>query len=641
MWSAASRRVITTLPNSVSPVSLRPLEAWAHRSLWGCAAILFSAFLLSLHYQPAGWAPQALAVSLVLLAAVRPFDAALVLAALSPLATVVFVLIRAEPIDLPFERAMVLACLSGWSARRALEARPLAVSTWLQWSAALLVLAACTSAVVGAARTVTEQPDVPRLELLAALLVRDFLTMRVNDVTAAMRFVEGALIVLLVADLCAAVPERRGRVLTMMVIGAAAAASLNVLRIVMVSVSREQSWTVFLEYIRTLRVNIHFADINAAGSYFALMLFLAVGLAYRSRPAAAASTLLITAGLWIAGSRTALVAAFATATFAAISGQWVARRRLAILAVLALLAVGGFAAWKWYPEGRNASSDAALNARIELAQAGLKLAREQPVFGIGFGRFYAESERYADQRENAHNNYIQILAESGVTGLLLFLAVIVFAMRQSWRCANPPSRALLFGIGAFLITCLGGHPLLIGGAAYPFWMALGLAAAPSARQEAVPRAVRAVAAAAAIAFVVTLPFRAAAAVREADVEHASSGFSKWQRAEDGSRYRWAGGRSTFFITSSARAVRIPLRRGPDAPPSIEVRIFLDGREADRALLNEGEDWRLVRLAFMRQVEARFARIDLQVVTPRTLSPLQTGATETSGVLMVGRPVIEE
>jgi hypothetical protein len=202
------------------------------------------------------------------------------------------------------------------------------------------------------------------------------------------------------------------------------------------------------------------------------------------------------------------------------------------------------------------------------------------------------------------------------------------------------SRCLVVGICAFLITCLASHPLLIAAAAYPFWMALGLASVPPDWHEILPRGVRILAICLMLVFAATLPFRITAARRNADIEHASSGFSKWQRAEDGSRYRWAGARSTFFIASSARAVRIPLRRGPDAPPSIEVRIFLDGREADRALLNEGDDWRLVRLVLARQVEARFARIDLEVVTPRTLSRLETAAT-TSGVLMVGRPVIEE
>ena len=613
---------------------------WARRTLWASAAALFAALLLSLYYQPVGWAPAALAASLALLAVFRPFDALLVLAALGPLATVIFVLARTASIGVSFERAMVLACLCGWSLRRAFEPRQLAVSPWLRWSAALLVACAVASAAVGAARIAAEQPGVPLPELLHSLLVRDFLV-NSNDLSAAMRFVEGPLLLLIIADLCAAVSERRGQVLAMMVAGAAAAAMLNFLRIVTVSVARPEPWIAFREYIVALRVNVHYADWNAAGSYFAMMLFLAAGVARRSRTVALGSGLLILVGLWVAGSRTALVAVFVMAALAGVSKQRVLPRRVAILAGLGLLAVAAFAGWKWYPQGRNATSSMALNFRIERTIAGLKLFRDQPVFGIGFGRFYMESQRYATQPENAHNNYIQILAESGATGLVSFLAVVAFALRQSWLHPNPVSSALLFGIGTFLITCLGGHPLLIGGVAYPFWMALGLAAAPSPPGDTVPRWARIAAVCVAIVITLALPFRMVAAVRNADVEHASSGFSKWQRAADGSRYRWAGARSTFFIASSSRAVRIPLRRGPDAPPSVEVRVFLDGREADRVLLHEGEDWRLVRLVLARKAEARFTRIDLEAATPQTLSPVQRPATETSGVLMVGRPVIEE
>ena len=617
-----------------------PLNAWAHRGLWGCAAVVLGGLLLSLYYQPVGWAPIAVAASLAVLAASRPFDALLVLAALGPLATVLFVLTRVGSIGLHFEQAMTLACLAGGSARRALEPRRLAVSPWLQWSAALLITSAVTSAVVGGARIAAEQPGVSLPELLHSLLVRDFLISS-NDLTAAMLFVKGLLLVLIVADLCAAAPEKRARALVMMVLGAAAAALLNVLRIVTFAVSREEPWTALLANMLALRVNIHHGDLNAAGSYFSMMIFLAAGLAVRSPLVGVPSALLLVAGLWVSGSRTALAATLGTAALAALLGLRVARRRLATAIVLALLALGAFAVWKWYPEGRNAASGIALKYRIEGAETGVKLLREQPMFGVGIGRFYSQSARYWSVPENAHNNFIQILAESGVTGLLLFLAVIVFAVRKSWRDHDPLLRGLLVGIGAFLITCLAGHPMLTAPAAYPFWMALGLASVSSGPPGTLPRGIRMLAVGLLIVFTATLPFRMAAAGRNADVEHASSGFSKWQRAPDGSRYRWAGGHAIFFIPSSARAVRIPLRRGPDAPPSIEVRVFLDGREADRALLHEGEDSRIVRLVLARKAEARFARIDLEAVLPRTLSRLQKPATETSGVLMVGRPVIEQ
>jgi hypothetical protein len=138
----------------------------------------------------------------------------------------------------------------------------------------------------------------------------------------------------------------------------------------------------------------------------------------------------------------------------------------------------------------------------------------------------------------------------------------------------------------------------------------------------------------------TLPFRIAAAVREANVEHASVGFSLWQHGPDGSRYRWAGGRSSFFVAASARAIRIPLRRGPLAPATLEVRIFLDGVEADRVVLRQDDESRTVRLVFARHVAARFSRIDLECSVPGAMQPVDVQPTQSAGVLMVGRPIEE-
>ena len=135
------------------------------------------------------------------------------------------------------------------------------------------------------------------------------------------------------------------------------------------------------------------------------------------------------------------------------------------------------------------------------------------------------------------------------------------------------------------------------------------------------------------------PFRMVAAVRHADVEHTSTGFSPWQRDANGLPYRWAGSRASFFVPSSARAVRIPLRRGPSAPPAVEVRIFLDGVEADRVVLSEDADARTVRLILARRANTPFVRIDLASTAPAS-PPLNVEPTSSGGVLMVARPVIE-
>jgi hypothetical protein len=101
-------------------------------------------------------------------------------------------------------------------------------------------------------------------------------------------------------------------------------------------------------------------------------------------------------------------------------------------------------------------------------------------------------------------------------------------MRVLWRSATPLAGAsvgLFAGLVAFLLSCLGGHPLMVPEASYPFWMALGLAAAPRAEEVEEPqiaaRALRIWAAAALLLFALTLPYRIAESARTADMSNAS------------------------------------------------------------------------------------------------------------------------
>ncbi len=110
-----------------------------------------------------------------------------------------------------------------------------------------------------------------------------------------------------------------------------------------------------------------------------------------------------------------------------------------------------------------------------MGKIALNVTLEHPVFGAGLGRFWELSNVYMN---NAHNNFLQISAELGIPAVLLFVLVGGLAVRASWRDTERwgPARGLSMGLAVFLLTCMAGHPLLISGAAYPFWMALGFAA---------------------------------------------------------------------------------------------------------------------------------------------------------------------
>ena len=607
------------------------------RAAWMLAAFIAGVCFLSIYHQPVGWGPPLVVTALAVGAASRPYDALLVLAGLGPLAATIFALTRTGSVSLNFAEALTLAFLAGCAARRVVQPRSFAVSAPVRWSAMILLTLALASGIVNAVIILIESPDSSISELVRTYVTSDYLV-NSNTLTSTMLFMEGLLLLLIVADMCAGERSRRDGILRMMVIGASGAALFNVIRILISALPHEDSWRTFLTYLTTLRVNAHFADLNAAGSYFAMMMLVALGFAPRARVPAMLASIVLATALWLAGSRTALAAALAVFALGGILAMRLrGNRKTLAIALIALVAVVAVAGWQWYPQGRNLRGSDALSYRIEKGKAAVDLTIAHPFFGVGLGRFYALS----GQLENAHNNFLQIGAELGVPALMLFVASVWFTLRTAWRGAGPPGPAwgLTAGLLAFLITCLAGHPLLVAGAAYPFWIALGVAASAGVAAES-RRTGRLATIVVVLIIAATLPFRIAAAVREANVEHASVGLSQWHRLPDGSRYRWAGGRSSFFVAASARAIRIPLRRGPLAPETVEVRIFLDGVEADRVVLRQDDESRIVRLVLARHVAARFSRIDLECSVPGATQRLDVQPTQSAGVLIVGRPIEE-
>ena len=615
----------------------------AARAAWILATLLATALLLSIFYQPVGWGPRLCAGALALVTAWSPFNGLLILAGLGPFAATILVLTRTGSASVNFAEALVLAFLLGAAVRRA--AFPIAIKVPAQFGAATAVLLALSAAslITNAAVLHVERADLSASTQLQTLVIHDYL-IGAKTLTASMLFLEGLALMALTADAGGLDGGRTVRVLRMLMFSASAAALLNLLRVINSALSQPHPLAAFLVQFATVRTNMHFPDLNAAGSYFVLMLFIAAGFLRSSPIQSAAACALITAGVWIAGSRTALAAALGVGTAGlfvrpGIRPSGISRRNLllssGLVVVLIMLAV---MTWKWYPQGRNLDSAGALAYRIATGRAAIALIAAHPFAGIGPGNFYDQS----GLANNAHNNYLQIAAELGLPALALFLFICVTAFRSAWASAQQswPAWGLCLGLGAYLVTCLAGHPLLVAGAAYPFWIALGLAASFGVPVSAGGGATKRFAIAAIVIVAATLPIRVVSAVRAADVEHLSVGLSKWQQQPDGSRYRWAGGHATFYVSPAARSIRIPLRTGPKAPATVEVRIYLDGVEANRVILRSDEGEKMVRLNLFRRAKTRFARIDLELRVPGESRALDVQASDTGGILMVGRPVPE-
>jgi O-antigen ligase len=80
-----------------------------------------------------------------------------------------------------------------------------------------------------------------------------------------------------------------------------------------------------------------------------------------------------------------------------------------------------------------------IGLRYALWQAGWRMWLEQPIRGVGIGQYIEQLAHYGGDllptyhlRLGAHNMYIQVLAETGLVGLILFLSIFVVAVRSLW-----------------------------------------------------------------------------------------------------------------------------------------------------------------------------------------------------------------
>src|SRR5205807_1520845 len=88
--------------------------------------------------------------------------------------------------------------------------------------------------------------------------------------------------------------------------------------------------------------------------------------------------------------------------------------------------------------------------------AGLEVAREHPLVGVGAGAFQAAVEPTIHEEMVAHNVLLSVLVEDGLVGLLLFVAMIT-AVLGPLRHLPPVQRR--FSIVLLLALALGSMSL--------------------------------------------------------------------------------------------------------------------------------------------------------------------------------------
>ncbi len=198
------------------------------------------------------------------------------------------------------------------------------------------------------------------------------------------------------------------------------------------------------------------------------MLVLAVLLAYLlvGRPCprwAWAAAAAITLSLLLAFTRGVWLGCLAAAVYL----LWQVKRRW-VWAVPAALVLAYFISPAWVQARirslADTRTDSSNQARVMMAQTGLNMIRQHPLFGVGPNgvSHYFDEYRPAGDKPQAwyghlHSNYLQIAAERGLPALVFFLWMLLAALRDQGRLAAriaPEYRYIPLGISAAIVAVL-------------------------------------------------------------------------------------------------------------------------------------------------------------------------------------------
>jgi len=167
-----------------------------------------------------------------------------------------------------------------------------------------------------------------------------------------------------------------------------------------------------------------------------------------ARIALIATAVLVTFGFFATQSRGGLVGLGAAALLALIITP---RYRVRILVLIAVVGVGlaVFLSSNEAALQRLTDAEGAGNEREDIWTVAWQIFLDHPVLGSGLQSFQTVSPRYvldsgplanvrliAESPHLVHNIYLELLAETGIVGLALFVFVVVACLRASWLAAR-------------------------------------------------------------------------------------------------------------------------------------------------------------------------------------------------------------
>lgn len=209
------------------------------------------------------------------------------------------------------------------------------------------------------------------------------------------------------------------------------------------------------EVIESTRATGTIGDPNELAAAMLVGLSLGAGLALaragstRVRLLGLISIPVCAAAIFLSASRGGLVSLAAVLLIASVTaGRW----RGAVVIMLIAVAVGGvlyFTQFAPPPARERILSANTGSGRTELWDVGLRMFRSHPFGGVGIGNYQAVSPEYVLRpgslpnanlifvaHKVAHNSYLEVLADSGIVGLVLLFAIIATSLSCMMKAAR-------------------------------------------------------------------------------------------------------------------------------------------------------------------------------------------------------------
>jgi O-antigen ligase len=184
------------------------------------------------------------------------------------------------------------------------------------------------------------------------------------------------------------------------------------------------------------------ASVLVGGTILAAALAVTLKGAPLLRVLSGGASVLCAAGIFLSLSRGGLVAlAFSLVAAVVVAGR---RWRLQALGLAVAVGVGAFVYFGFYADQTAASRVTSFGngtGRTDIWTVGWRMVQAHPVRGVGVGNYKTSSIHYllqpgaierdefiVDTPKVAHNTYLQVLAELGVVGASMFLAIVGFSL---------------------------------------------------------------------------------------------------------------------------------------------------------------------------------------------------------------------